>query len=74
MGYAIIDTSYKHYDDSGRLDHEQHFVNTYPDDADGEGIHIKYFSDKIERLRYIDGKSDWIDLQTDSARCCDAAP
>ena len=28
-----------------------------------EKIQIKYFSDKIERLRYIDGKSDWIDLR-----------
>ncbi len=28
-----------------------------------ETIHIKYFSDKIERLTYIDGKSDWIDLR-----------
>ncbi len=28
-----------------------------------ETIKIKYFSDKIERLRYIDGKSDWIDLR-----------
>ena len=26
-------------------------------------IQIKYFSDKIEKLRYIDGKSDWIDLR-----------
>lgn len=26
-------------------------------------IKIKYFSDRIERLRYIDGKSDWIDLR-----------
>ena len=26
-------------------------------------IRIRYFSDKIERLRYIDGKSDWIDLR-----------
>ena len=26
-----------------------------------EKIKIKYLSDKIERLRYIDGKSDWID-------------
>ena len=26
-----------------------------------EKIKIKYMSDKIERLRYIDGKSDWID-------------
>ena len=26
-------------------------------------IKIKYFSDDIERLRYIDGKSDWIDLR-----------
>lgn len=28
-----------------------------------ETIKIKYFSDDIERLRYIDGKSDWIDLR-----------
>ena len=28
-----------------------------------ETIHIKYFTDKIEKLRYIDGKSDWIDLR-----------
>ena len=26
-------------------------------------IKIKYFTDEIERLRYIDGKSDWIDLR-----------
>ena len=24
---------------------------------------IKYFTDKIEKLAYIDGKSDWIDLR-----------
>ena len=28
-----------------------------------ETIKIKYFNDEIERLRYIDGKSDWIDLR-----------
>lgn len=26
-------------------------------------IRIKYFTDEIERLAYIDGKSDWIDLR-----------
>ena len=26
-------------------------------------IKIKYFTDKIDKLRYIDGKSDWIDLR-----------
>lgn len=26
-------------------------------------IRIKYFSDKMKRLEYIDGKSDWIDLR-----------
>ena len=26
-------------------------------------IQIKYFSDKIDKLMYIDGKSDWIDLR-----------
>ena len=28
-----------------------------------EKIKIKYFTDKIEKLAYIDGKSDWIDLR-----------
>lgn len=28
-----------------------------------ETIRIKYFTDKIEHLTYIDGKSDWIDLR-----------
>ena len=28
-----------------------------------ETIKIRYLSDKIEPLRYIDGKSDWIDLR-----------
>lgn len=26
-------------------------------------IQIKYFTDEIEKLTYIDGKSDWIDLR-----------
>ena len=26
-------------------------------------LKIKYFTDKIEKLKYIDGKSDWIDLR-----------
>ncbi|MGN1350019.1 MAG: dUTP diphosphatase [Anaerovoracaceae bacterium] len=28
-----------------------------------ETIKIKYHSEELERLRYIDGKSDWIDLR-----------
>lgn len=28
-----------------------------------ETIKIKYFTDEIEKLTYIDGKSDWIDLR-----------
>lgn len=28
-----------------------------------EKIQIKYHSDKIDKLEYIDGKSDWIDLR-----------
>lgn len=28
-----------------------------------EKIKIKYFDDSIEKLTYIDGKSDWIDLR-----------
>lgn len=28
-----------------------------------ETIRIKYFSDQAQRLNYIDGKSDWIDLR-----------
>ena len=26
-------------------------------------VKVKYFSDQIDRLTYIDGKSDWIDLR-----------
>ena len=29
-----------------------------------ETIKIKYHTDEIEKLRYIDGKSDWIDLRS----------
>ena len=29
-----------------------------------EKIQIRYLSDKIDRLCYIDGKSDWIDLRS----------
>ena len=29
-----------------------------------EKIRIKYFTDKIDKLQYIDGKSDWIDLRS----------
>lgn len=28
-----------------------------------ETIRIKYFTDRIDKLDYIDGKSDWIDLR-----------
>ena len=28
-----------------------------------ERIKVKYFSDQIDKLAYIDGKSDWIDLR-----------
>lgn len=28
-----------------------------------EKIKIKYFSNEIEKLRLIDGKSDWMDLR-----------
>ena len=27
-------------------------------------IKIKYFTDKIEKLAYIGGKSDWVDLRS----------
>ncbi len=29
-----------------------------------ETIRIKYFTDRIDRLTYIDGRSDWIDLRS----------
>ena len=29
-----------------------------------ETIKIKYHTDEIEKLRYIDGKSDWVDLRS----------
>lgn len=28
-----------------------------------QNIEIKYFTDKLDKLTYIDGKSDWIDLR-----------
>ena len=28
-----------------------------------ENIRIKYFTDRIDKLEYIDGKSDWSDLR-----------
>ena len=31
--------------------------------SDRKKIRIKYFTDKIERLCYVGGKSDWIDLR-----------
>lgn len=31
---------------------------------DKETIKIKYHSDEIDRLTYVDGKSDWIDLRS----------
>ncbi|MCR5626206.1 MAG: deoxyuridine 5'-triphosphate nucleotidohydrolase [Lachnospiraceae bacterium] len=31
---------------------------------DSKKIRIKYHSNEIEKLRYIDGKSDWIDLRS----------
>ena len=34
-----------------------------------ERIKVKYFTDKIEKLRYIDGKSDWIDLRAAEEIC-----
>ena len=32
-----------------------------------EKITIKYFTDKIDKLRYIDGKSDWMFVQNAEA-------
>lgn len=29
-----------------------------------EAIKIKYFDESLDRLKYIDGKSDWIDLRS----------
>lgn len=28
-----------------------------------QNIKIKYFTDRIEKLKYVDGKSDWIDMR-----------
>lgn len=33
-----------------------------------KNIKIKYHSEEIEKLRYIDGKSDWIDLRSAEER------
>ncbi len=34
-----------------------------------ETIKIKYFTDQIDKLTYIDGKSDWIDLRAAADVC-----
>lgn len=39
-------------------------MERYEDGRNMQKIKIKYFSDKIDKLRYIDGKSDWIDLRS----------
>ena len=37
-----------------------------------ETIQIQYLNDEVERLRYIDGKSDWIDLRAAEDVCLKA--
>ena len=37
-----------------------------------EKIKIKYFTDQIERLDYIEGKSDWIDMRASEEVTLDA--
>ncbi len=39
---------------------------------ENETIKIKYFTDKIEKLTYIDRKSDWIDLRASEDVCLKA--
>ena len=34
-----------------------------------EEIKVKYFTDDIDELCYVEGKSDWIDLQIGRASC-----
>lgn len=34
-----------------------------PEQPEEKIVKVKYFSDKIDRMAYIDGKSDWIDLR-----------
>ena len=62
MGFATIETTYKHYNDAGDVDSSSHSIKTYPDDQPDETIRIRYLSDKIPKLCYVGGKSDWIDL------------
>lgn len=39
------------------------FIELTEDPLDSISIKIKYFTDKIDKLAYVDGKSDWIDLR-----------
>lgn len=42
---------------------EHPITGIYQEESEmGETIKIKYFTDKIDKLDYIDGVSDWIDL------------
>lgn len=64
MKKTVITTITTHFNDSGEEDYTNTSTSTYyGDEMSGETIRVKYLSDKISRLDYIAGKSDWIDLR-----------
>lgn len=39
-----------------KVKHSFNFIYTYPE------LKVKYFTDKIDKLKFVEGKSDWMDL------------
>lgn len=63
MGKTKITTTTEHYADDNHIDYTSVTESIYEDGAlDREETKIRYLSDKVKELEYIDGKSDWIDL------------
>lgn len=64
MGKTKITTVTEHYTDEGCLDYSSTQESIYNDEClSAETIRVRYLSEKIDKLGYISGKSDWIDLR-----------
>ena len=64
MSGTKITTITEHYADDNHIDHISTTESFYEDGTLNCGeIKIRYLSNKVKELEYIDGKSDWIDLQ-----------
>lgn len=64
MGKTIVTTINDHYTDDGNIDYTSKTETVYEDGFLNlhEEIKIRYLTDNVKELKYVDGKSDWIDL------------